>query len=188
LAEAFNAYLYGESSLKAWSLPRLGEERDHPLEAVIASSHHFVLAHELGHIVCGHVKLPQGGGAAQVTLSPQTELEADRFAVDLVVNGMDAGSPLAQFVAGGMLNVLVVASALETLKQAAGLDTAASGTHPALPRRWEGLAGDLEAHFPDAQPLVRGAKFCGWLRDHLDGIATWLRRVDDTMKRPGGYD
>jgi Zn-dependent peptidase ImmA (M78 family) len=44
-----------------------------------------VLAHELGQIVCGHVRLPGDGSRAEMTLSPKTELEADSFAVELLV-------------------------------------------------------------------------------------------------------
>lgn len=190
LAEAFNAYLFGDGSLRAWALPPLDKNRAAVLGDVLGAGHHFVLAHELGHVACGHVHLPDGDGQAQVTLSPQTELEADRFAVDLLVKSIafEDESPLAQFLAGGILNVLTVAFALEALQKEFGLASPAAGTHPALSERWKHLGAELNERFPAAQPLARGKIFFRWLENHLAGIAAWLRQVDEEMKRPGKYE
>jgi hypothetical protein len=189
LAEAFNAYLYGEGSLGAWTLPPLNRQRLLPLEFLLTAGECFVIAHELGHVALGHVRLPTSEqGQAEVALTTETELAADAFALELLVSG-SAEDTNAQFLAGGVMNVLALATVLETLSTGLDLETPADETHPDLSERWAQVGEDLTIRFPTVQPLERAERFLGWLmQNELPGIARWMRRVNETMRRPGKYE
>ena len=79
LAEAFNAYIYGQGSIAAWPLPRLDSDREQILGFVLRAGELFVLGHELGHIVRGHVRLcldAADGDIGVYTLEAEGSLEA----------------------------------------------------------------------------------------------------------------
>lgn len=191
LAEAFNAYLFGEGSFRAWSPPRLDPTRDQILGFLQRAGELFVIAHELGHVACGHIGPPvPGGGQAGIRLTPENELEADTFAVDLLVCVRGVGDDVQreQFLSAGMLNILSVAFALSALTQEFQLDEAATGTHPTLVDRWAHLGKLLTEHFPAADAVKRGEIFRRWLNDkYLGNIVEWLRQVDELIKRPGKW-
>jgi hypothetical protein len=190
LADAFNAYLFGDWSGKSYGLPSLDQRREHFLWTVLNTAELFVLAHELGHVACGHVRLPASpGGPASVTVTPAAELEADRFAVNLLTEGGGISADVAPLIGGGILTVLVVASALERLGRFLGLPQAAAGTHPALSERWEQLGPLLTSRMPGTEPLRGATTFAGWLlQQHLPEIAEWLSAVGQTVTRTNKWE
>ncbi len=191
LAEAFNAYLYGEFSIRAWALPRLDSKREEFLWFVLRAGEQFMLAHELGHIARGHLRLPIGTGAPpEVRLTPETELEADEFALDLLARGygFSKDDPRVQFLAGGMLNFLAIELTKSILAQEFQVEQVTAGTHPALKDRWDHLGKLLNERFPSADPMRRAEMFLGWLTaKYLGAIVAWLRLVDEVMTRPPKY-
>ncbi|MDQ6883586.1 MAG: ImmA/IrrE family metallo-endopeptidase [Candidatus Dormibacteraeota bacterium] len=191
LAETFNAYLYGDGSLLAWPLPRLDSNRESFLGFVLRAGELFVIAHELGHIACGHVRLPQRSGAqAEVQLTPETELEADAFAVDLLVRGSGFAEDErpAAFLAGGILNILSIAFEVSALADRFRLEQASAGTHPALTERWARLETLLKQRIPTGKVEKRGEMFRGWLTiKYLAPIEEWFDRVNEEMTRPSKY-
>ena len=85
VVELFNAYLYGEGSLGAWPLPRLPEDRERPLGFVLRRCEQFVLCHEIGHLVLGHVAVDGPEVRHSIgAYTPSQESDADRFAVEVL--------------------------------------------------------------------------------------------------------
>jgi hypothetical protein len=191
LAEAFNAYLYGEFSLLAWPLPPLDPKREEPLAYLLRAGEGFMLAHELGHVALGHVRPPATvGGEAEVRLTPETELEADKFGVDLLIHSaaLKNDDPTTQFLAGGIMNFLIVELTKSALARVFQLEQVIVGTHPALEDRFKSVGALLNERFPSAEPLKKAAMFQGWLDlQFFEPVVALLRQVDETFKRPGKY-
>jgi hypothetical protein len=192
LAESFNAYLYGGGSMKAWPLPRLNRGRESVLGYVLHAAEAFAVAHEIGHVVLGHVHLSGPPAArASVQLTPETELAADAFAVDLVASamGVSKSDDHAPFLGGGMLTVLAIAVALDVLSKTEGIDVPIAGTHPALGDRWAHLTALLEERFPATDATERGTIFFNWLnRRFVPDIIQWFREVSANVRRPGQWE
>jgi len=88
-----------------------------------------------------------------------------------------------------MTTVLVVARALELLRQALGLPEAEDCNHPALRERLPALARVLNERVPGTDPLRRAEIFAGWLCvQQLPAVQEWLKTVAENVKRSGKYD
>ena len=89
-----------------------------------------ILAHEMGHIVLGHVAHTSGIG---LEISRNQEREADSFASSVI-----SASPFGEYMFVGMLFWHYALMLLEGAQPAAG-DDGESQTHPCSRERYENL-------------------------------------------------
>jgi hypothetical protein len=194
LTEAFNNYLYGDGSLSAWGMPRLDTVREETLGFLLRRAEQFVIAHELGHVVAGHVVLsPSKGNVEQTKLKPENEFAADRFAVELLL----VSDPLwlrgrpedhAQYLAGAILSFFTIAAAVDRLRRELTIVDRTTGTHPELLERTARVRTLLAEALPGHDPFGRVDAFDHWLAGHLPGIVGWFREIQQVFRRPGRWE
>jgi hypothetical protein len=188
LADAFNAYLFGNGLFQEWQLPRLDEAREASLGLLLFAAETFVIAHELGHIALGHVRLDESSGhVINVQLTPETELDADNYAVDLVTATALMVVDTVQtkrLLAGGMAITIGFAAIIGALRKRFGITTSSAETHPSSTDRWINLCARLEAALGGPDPLIPGKKLFLWLvDDKLPGIVGILDKVEFSRMR-----
>jgi hypothetical protein len=186
LAEAFNAYLYSESSIRSMGLPPVPPEREVNLDYVLRRAEQFVLAHEIGHVALGHLNA-EGAGKPAIR-SREQELAADVFAVDLLASLLSAPPGPARdneatFLAGGILNFFEIAVVIVAFETSLGIDRRDASSHPDLAVRGEALVKRIRDVLPGADPLRRVGVFINWLGHYLPGIEETITKVNTLMKR-----
>jgi hypothetical protein len=192
LADVFNAYLYGEGSLGAWSLPPLPQEREGNLAFVLQRAEQFVLAHEIGHVVLGHVSIDGPEKRHRVgDYTQEQENEADQFALELLLRAHKQEPQWelrSSFLAGAVMTFFAVADAVQRLQQALAQSNAQTESHPALADRMNRAAQQLRTALPIPDLLARAEIFADWLNTSLCAVTDWLALVKETMNRPTPWD
>lgn len=188
LVEVFNAYLYGEGSLGALPLPRLPEERERPLDFVLRRCEQFVLCHEIGHLVLGHIAIDGPEMHHRIgDYTPKQESEADRFAVALMIRAHKE-DPLwklrSPFLAGAITTFFAIAMVVGRLQEALKLVDAEKESHPDLNVRRKAIADQLRAELPGSDLLRAAEVFAEWLRTSEPKIHVLLETINSTCKRP----
>lgn len=177
LAEAFNAYLFSDSSLRSWGLPPLPDARVGNLGFVLRRAEQFVLAHEVGHVALGHVSInPQSPSAPHTT---DMELEADQFAAQLLaVSLRSSPGPVredeATYVAGGALTFLSLARSIEELQAGLGLEQRDVHSHPDTAGRAAALGAALRRDLPGEGLLRRAQIFSNWMQHFVPEVMTQI--------------
>jgi Peptidase U49 len=166
LAEVFNAYLYGSGSLGAWKLPRLPAAQEFNLGFVLRRAEQFVLAHEIGHVVLGHIDHDDTQRLHAGHYTPEQENEADSFAVKLLVEAhkrIPNWQASASYLAGAIMTFFAIAEVLRALETSFGLSTASAETHPSTTERSNRVAAQLNALMPLDGLLGPASVFTAWL-------------------------
>jgi hypothetical protein len=193
LADVFNAYLYGEGSLGAWALPRLPEELERPLDFVLQRAEQFVLAHEIGHVVLGHISIDGAGKQHRVgDYTPQEEYDADTFAVDLMLNAhkRDPQSKArSQHFVGAISIFFVIGEVIQILQKELKLSSSHIESHPALRDRGNRIAARLQKELGEVPNVLNSAEtFAAWLYTSTLPACEWLLNVNLMMRRSKPYD
>jgi hypothetical protein len=186
LAEAFNAYLYSESSTRSMGLPPLPRERAERLGYVLDRAKQFVLGHEMGHVALGHV---QGDGALRRELrSPEMELAADSYAVGLLAALLQSPpGPKrdyeATYLAGGIMTFIEMAMVVSVLEQSLDIERRDASSHPDIAGRGAAIAEEIRRSLPGSDPLRRTGVFANWIGHYLPGVLEIINEANTLMKR-----
>ncbi len=192
VVELFNAYLYGEGSLGAWPLPRLPEDRERPLGFVLRRCEQFVLCHEIGHLVLGHVAVDGPEVRHSIgAYTPSQESDADRFAVEVLIRAHQEDPlhvPRSPYLAGAIMTFFAIAETVGLLREALGLVNTGKESHPDIGARMNAIASQLNAEL--AQPnLLRPAEvFYSWLLTIAPDVAQVIMAINSTFKRPNPWE
>lgn len=186
LAEAFDAYLYAESSLLAWALPKLPDRREEYLGYLLRRAEQLVIAHEMAHVSLGHVSTTPG--IASPSHTQAMELDADTWAAKLMPVSWESPVPggrhdEATYLALGSLCFLILAMTIEHLQEELGLEQPDATTHPGTGARAAQFAKTLQAVLPGRDPLRRATQFERWLNAYLADVLEIVRGVNRQMKR-----
>jgi hypothetical protein len=165
LAEAFNAYLFGEGAFEAQPLPPLPTARVPIVAFLLRRAEQFVVARELGHLAAGHVD-PRAVGGAGYHADPANELTADAFAVELLARSVlrqpgELRQKVVRYLAGGVSLFFHVALATEIVRHALDLAATASDSHPPTIERRDATFAHLEKLWPRDNPLELPDAFRG---------------------------
>lgn len=194
LAEAVNAYLYGNGAVEARRLPELSGQRAALVSLMARRGTQFVLAHEVGHLLAGHLlharrrtdhHTPVGALDAQSVGWPR-EHEADRVAAVIMLRTLDdlghreleAHEPC---LVGAVLLVLFLHEVIDRLADELGLTVPFAGNHPPPVRRIQTLVEHLAGHVRTPRALDLAADVATWLEGQLGGVREWFRLVDDSL-------
>ncbi|MGM1061146.1 hypothetical protein [Saccharothrix sp. Mg75] len=194
LAEAVNAYLYGNGAVEARRLPELSGQRQALVGLMTRRATQFLVAHEVGHVLAGHLvharrrtdpDTPVGALDAQ-EVGWSREHEADRLAASMLLHSLDGLAPREldvrePYLVAAVLLVLFLHEVTDRLADERGLAVPFAGTHPPPVRRVQSLVGHLAAHVRSPRALDLAADVATWLEDQLGGVREWLRRVDEVM-------
>jgi hypothetical protein len=186
LAEAFNAYLYAGSSHFAWPLPRLPQDQEGELRFLIRRAERFVICHEFGHIILGHVPLQ-----SPLRLTPEFELQADDFST-LVLSQMLRKERHFRKLAGhlgvSIFSFFATAIAIEQLRVAFKMERSAAESHPGLLPRRIRVEQHLDSRLPGRHPLLLAFAFDHWMNTQLQSVILLLKEVNENVRRPGQWD
>ncbi|WP_033429382.1 hypothetical protein [Saccharothrix syringae] len=197
LAEAVNAYLYGNGAASVRRLPELSGQRLALVGLMVRRATQFVLAHEVAHVLAGHLPhagtrtdpgTPVGPLEAQVVGWPR-EHEADRLAAAMLLHTLDELGPRELDVhepclVGALLLVLFLHEVTDRLAAELGLTVPFADLHPPPVRRIQSLVEHLAGRVRTPRALDLAADVATWLEDQLTGVRHWLRLVDQALARP----
>ncbi|MEU4443701.1 hypothetical protein AB0K14_20180 [Actinosynnema sp. NPDC050801] len=194
LAEALNAHLYGNGAVEARRLPELSGQRAALVALMARRATQFVLAHEVGHVLAGHLRharrrtdpgTPVGPLDAQ-SVGWAREHEADRVAATIMLHSLDglgarereAHEPC---LVGAVLLVLFLHEVTDRLADELGLAVPFSGNHPPPVRRIQSLVEHLAGRVRTPRALDLAADVATWLEAQLGGVRDWFRLVDEAL-------
>jgi hypothetical protein len=186
LAEAFNAYLYAGSSHFAWPLPEAPQDQKGHLNFLLRRAEQFVMCHEFGHIILGHVPLE-----SPLRLTPQLELQADDFATMILYMMLSLERnfrKLAGHLCVSVFSFFATASAIEQLRATFNLDRSAKESHPGLLLRREWIEHGLVKRLPGRNLLNEAYAFEDWMNKQLRSVISVLQEVNDNVNRSGRWD
>ncbi|MEU5694543.1 hypothetical protein [Actinosynnema sp. NPDC020468] len=194
LAEAFNAYLYGNGAVEPRVLPELSGQRSALVGLMVRRATQFVVAHEMGHVMAGHLvhsrrwtdpTTPVGALDAQSVGWPR-EHEADRIAATIMLHSLDDLGPRQLDVhepclVGALLLVLFLHEVTDRLAEELGLAVPFAGSHPPPVRRIQALVEHLTVRVRTPRALDLAADVATWLEDQLTHVRDWFDQVDALM-------
>ncbi|RKT55055.1 M48 family metalloprotease [Saccharothrix australiensis] len=194
LAEAVNAYLYGNGAVGATRLPELSGRRTALVGLMLRRAIQFVIAHELGHVLAGHLvgsrrwtdtRTPVGALDARSVGWPR-EHEADRIAATVLLRSLDELNPREldahePCLVGALLLVLFLHEVTDRLADELGLAVPFAGSHPPPVRRIQSLVEHLADRLRTPRALDLAADVATWLEDQLAGVREWFRMVDEVL-------
>ncbi|WP_158841536.1 M48 family metalloprotease [Saccharothrix deserti] len=194
LAEAVNAHLYGNGAVEARRLPELSGQRLALVALMARRATQFVLAHEVGHVLAGHLvharritdpDTPVGALDAQSVGWPR-EHDADRLAATIMLHTLDDLGPREldahePCLVGALLLVLFLHEVTDRLTDELGLTVPFAGNHPPPVRRIQTLVEHLTERVRTPRALDLAADVASWLEDQLTGVREWFRRVDEVL-------
>ncbi|CCH31470.1 hypothetical protein ABZ816_04225 [Actinosynnema sp. NPDC047251] len=192
LAEAINAYLYGNGAVEAQPLPELSGQRLALVGLMLRRATQFVVAHEIGHVLAGHLvnarrwtdpNTPVGALDAQSVGWPR-EHEADRIAAMIMLHTLDDLAPRELDVhepclVAAVLLVLFLHEVVDRLADERGLVVPFAGTHPPPVRRIQSVVEHLAERVRTPRALDLAADVATWLEDQLAGVREWFRLADE---------
>ncbi|MEV0679208.1 hypothetical protein AB0I60_22070 [Actinosynnema sp. NPDC050436] len=192
LAEAVNAYLYGNGAVEARPLPELSGQRPALVGLMLRRATQFVIAHEVGHVLAGHLvgarrwtdpHTPVGALDAQ-SVGWSREHEADRIAAMIMLRSLDGLAPRELDVhepclVGAVLLVLFLHEVVDRLAEERGLVVPFAGSHPPPVRRIQSLVEHLADQARTPRALDLAADVATWLEDQLGGVREWFRLADE---------
>jgi hypothetical protein len=194
LAEAVNAHLYGNGAVQARRLPELSGQRAALVSLMARRATQFVLAHEAGHVLAGHLPhsrrltdpgTPVGPLDARSVGWPR-EHEADRIAAVMMLRTLDglgrreleAYEPC---LVAAVLLVLFLHEVTDRLADELGLTVPFAGNHPPPVRRIQTLVEHLAGHVRTPRALDLAGDVATWLEGRLADVREWFRLVDDSL-------
>ena len=194
-------------------------QRHQLFTAFFAAQLQFIACHELGHHVHGHCSDCEGslliweefaeGGSARGGLTDQAgELDADGYAVHMMLHNFVAGSPRPKLLEllGRRMDDTEDVAVLELLILAAGSfffrrqqefeeDKVAALTHPPVAARMhfvmEEFASWLDTHRPSIAHLINGARFAVLMGAAASALSTntsgapWQKQTEFLLSQPG---
>ncbi|ONI86760.1 hypothetical protein ALI22I_24445 [Saccharothrix sp. ALI-22-I] len=194
LAEAVNAHFYGNGAVQARPLPELSGQRLALVGLMARRATQFVLAHEVGHVLAGHLvhaqrrtdpHTPVGALDAQSVGWPR-EHDADRLAATIMLHTLDDLGPREldahePCLVGAVLLVLFLHEVTDRLADELGLAVPFAGNHPPPVRRIQTLVEHLAGRVRTPRALDLAADVATWLEDQLGGVREWFRRIDEVL-------
>ncbi|WP_433274005.1 hypothetical protein ACQPZF_20550 [Actinosynnema sp. CS-041913] len=194
LAEALNAYLYGNGAVEARPLPELSGQRLALVGLMLRRATQFVIAHEVGHVLAGHLvnarrwtdpHTPVGVLDAQA-VGWSREHEADRIAAMIMLRSLDDLSPRELDVhepclVAALLLVLFLHEITDRLADELGLTVPFAGSHPPPVRRIQSLVEHLADRVRTPRALDLAADVATWLEDQVTGVREWFRLVEEVL-------
>ncbi|MBW4718243.1 hypothetical protein [Saccharothrix obliqua] len=192
LAEAVNAYLYGNGAVAAQPLPELSGQRLALVGLMLRRATQFVIAHEVAHVIAGHLvtarrwtdpDTPVGALDAQSVGWPR-EHEADRIAATIMLHTLDDLGPRELDVhepclVGALLLVLFLHEVVDRLAAELGLVVPFAGSHPPPVRRIQTLVEHLAERVRTPRALDLAADVATWLEDQVAGVRDWFRLAEE---------
>jgi hypothetical protein len=194
LAEVFNAYLFGNGAVVARPLPQLFGQRLELVEHMARRATQFVVAHEMGHVLAGHLvtswrvtdpNTPVGALDMQA-VGWQNEYEADLIAAKIMLVGLEGLNAwelgvFEPYLVGALLLVLSLHEVIDLLARAAGRVVPFAGSHPPPLQRIQTLVDNLSEDLRSPRVLDFAADLATWLEEQLNGVVEWFRAVDQVM-------
>ncbi|GAA3839255.1 hypothetical protein GCM10022243_02080 [Saccharothrix violaceirubra] len=190
LTEMFNAYLYGNGAVGPHALPELSGQRRALVGALSRRTVQFVVAHELSHVVAGHLVHARRwtdpttpvGALDSLSVGWPREHEADRTAAtimshtldDLTQRDVEVHEP---YLVGAMLLPLFLHEMTDRLAEQFDLAVPFAGSHPPPVRRIQALVEHLSDRVRTRRALDLAADVATWLEDRLDAVSEWFRQV-----------
>lgn len=175
LADVFVAYaLFGDPTY-AQRFPALGGMRGIVASNLREAIQLFVVAHELGHVLAGHLE--------DASKSPAEELAADHLALQMLVHHPDIDDPAVRlFMASGPLLFFALAEILDQIMAAVAGPAPQQATHPRSRQRLVTCRETLEAALGE-QANEMADTVVAWLYDHSDLIVDVT--IDAVMRAEG---
>ncbi|CAL9482857.1 hypothetical protein SUDANB95_03054 [Actinosynnema sp. ALI-1.44] len=194
LAEAVNAYLYGNGAVAARPLPQLAGQRLALVGLMLRRATQFVIAHEVAHVLAGHLvtarritdpDTPVGALDAWAVGWPR-EHEADRVAATIMLRTLDDLAPrqvdvIEPCLVGALLLVLFLHEVIDRLAAEQSRPVPFATTHPPPVRRIQALVEHLAGRVRTPRALDLAADVATWLEDQLAGVREWFRLVDEVL-------
>ncbi|MBB5953547.1 hypothetical protein FHS29_000117 [Saccharothrix tamanrassetensis] len=194
LAEALNAYLYGNGAVEARPLPELSGQRSALVGLMLRRATQFVIAHEVGHVLAGHLvnsrrwtdpNTPVGVLDAQ-SVGWSREHEADRIAAMVMLHSLDDLSPRELDVhepclVAALLLVPFLHEITDRFADELGLAVPFAGSHPPPVRRIQSLVEHLAERVRTPRALDLAADVATWLEDQVTDVREWFRLVDEVL-------
>lgn len=194
LAEVFNAYLFGNGAVVARPLPQLFGQRLELVEHMSRRATQFVVAHEMGHVLAGHLvtswrltdpNTPVGALDMQA-VGWQNEYEADLIGAKIMLVGLEGLTAwelgiFEPYLVGALLLLLSLHEVVDLLARAAGRVVPFAGSHPPPLQRIQTLVDNLSEHLRTPRVLDLAADMATWLEEQLGGVVEWFRAVDQVV-------
>ncbi|MFD1151795.1 M48 family metalloprotease, partial [Saccharothrix hoggarensis] len=194
LAEAVNAHLYGNGAVRARPLPEPTGQRLALAALMARRATQFVLAHEVAHVLAGHLVHARRVTDPDTPVGPLDALsvgwprehDADRLAADLLFHTLDDFGPRGLDVhepclVAAVLLVLFLHEVTDRLADELGLAVPFAGNHPPAVRRVQSLVEHLSGRVRTPRALDLAADVATWLEDRLGGVRHWFRQVADLI-------
>jgi hypothetical protein len=191
LAEAFNAYLFGNGAAGVRPLPELSGQRLDLQRLMSRRAIQFVVAHEVAHVIAGHLMMswrqtdphtPVGALDTQAVGWPW-EYQADWMGARIMLGALDGLSPwergtVEPYLVGAVLLTLALQEVVAVLASVSRRPVPFAGSHPPPLLRIQSMADHLAEHLGTPESTAVAADLATWLDERIPSVVDWFRLVD----------